>query len=349
MTREMLTGSIWERNSLQEMIPILVTGGAGYVGSHVCKRLHAAGYRPIVVDDLSRGHRWAVKWGPLEQGSILDEVFLDAVFSKWRPEGVMHFAALAYVGESFEDPLAYYRTNVVGTINLLSTMCRHGCDRLIFSSSCSTYGVPDSLPIDETAAQRPINPYGSTKLAAETAICETAIARGLRFVILRYFNAAGSDPESEIGEAHQPETHLVPLVLHVAAGLILEVKILGNDYATPDRTCVRDYVHVWDLAAAHVFALKYLRAGGSSEIFNLGIGQGYSVKEIITVAQRVTGKEIRVSVQPRRLGDPPQLICDPSKANQILGWYPERASLELQISDAWRWIRRSIPELNGRS
>lgn len=327
------------------MTAILVTGGAGFIGSHACKRLRAAGYRPVVVDNLSRGHEWAVKWGPLEQGNILDEAFLDAIFRKWKPKSVMHFAGLAYVGESFQEPLAYYRNNVVGTINLLSAMSRHGCDHLIFSSSCATHGVPNALPIVETAPQRPINPYGCTKLVAETAIRQTAAATGMRFVILRYFNAAGSDPEGEIGEVHEPETHLVPLVLHAAAGLIPAVKILGNDYPTPDGTCIRDYVHVWDLAAAHVLAMKWLDAGYNSEIFNLGIGRGYSVKDVITAARSVTGKNVPVSESPRRQGDPPELVCDPSKANQMLGWYPERVSLELQIGDAWLWMRRAILKL----
>jgi UDP-arabinose 4-epimerase len=320
------------------MSVIIVTGGAGFIGSHACKRLSAAGYRPVVIDDLSRGHEWAVKWGPLERGSILDEGFLDAVFRKWRPAGVIHFAALAYVGESFRFPLAYYRTNVVGTINVITAMLRHGCGHLVFSSSCATYGIPAMSPIAETSDQRPINPYGSTKLISETAIREIAASTGMRFVLLRYFNASGSDPELEIGEAHSPETHLIPLVLQAAAGETPHIEVFGDDYPTEDGACIRDYVHVSDLANAHVLALKALEDGMSSDVFNLGTGRGYSVKQVIETAQRVTGKTIPVVVGARRPGDPAELLCDPAKAISRLKWRPERAPLDVQIDDAWRWM-----------
>ena len=326
------------------MSTILVTGGAGFIGSHSCKRLARAGYCPVVLDDLSRGHEWAVKWGPLERGNILDEEFLNAVFGKWKPTGVMHFAAFAYVGESLEEPLAYYRNNVIGTINLLAAMARHDCGRLVFSSSCATYGVPAVLPIIETACQRPVNPYGSTKLIAETAIRQIAAATGLRYTILRYFNAAGSDPEGEIGELHLPETHLIPIVLQAAAGLIPKVPILGDDYPTRDGTCIRDYVHVWDVAAAHVLALERLDGTAESDIFNIGIGHGYSVKEVIAAARTVTGKPIACTISPRRPGDPPELVCDPRKATRMLGWQAERSPLEVQVADAWRWIQNKLPE-----
>lgn len=320
------------------MTIVLVIGGAGFIGSHASKQLAANGFRPVVVDDLSRGHEWAVKWGPLEKGSVLDESFLDEVFRKWKPAGVTHFAALAYVGESFKEPLAYYRNNVIGTINLLSAMSRHGCGRLVFSSSCATYGVPTASPIVETTDQRPINPYGSSKLVAEMAIRQIAPATGLRYILLRYFNAAGSDADGEIGEVHSPETHLIPLVLQAATGQIPEIQIFGEDYPTPDGTCIRDYIHVTDLAEAHVLAMNYLDDGGPSDVFNLGIGRGYSVREVIDVAQRVTGKTVPLTVAARRPGDPAELISDPSKANRRLGWHPERASLEMQITDAWRWL-----------
>lgn len=321
------------------MSVIIVTGGAGFIGSHACKRLSAAGYSPIVIDDLSRGHSWAVKWGPLEHGSILDDCFLDEIFHRWRPTGVIHFAAFAYVAELFRDPLAYYRNNVIGTVNLLTAMARHGCGRLVFSSSCATYGIPTISPIVETSDQRPINPYGSTKLISETAIRQIAAATGIRYILLRYFNASGCDPDSEIGEVHLPETHLIPLVLQAAAGLAPHVEVFGDDYPTEDGTCIRDYVHVSDLANAHVLALDALESGAPSDVFNLGTGRGHSVRQVIEAAQRVTGKTIPVVFGARRPGDPAELLADPAKANGLLRWRPERTSIDVQIGDAWRWMK----------
>ncbi len=251
---------------------VLVTGGAGYVGSHACKALAAAGYRPVVLDDLSRGHAAAVQWGPLEVGSIADRACLDSVLERHRPGAVLHFAAFAYVGESMSEPLAYYRNNVGGTVTLLEAMRDHGVGRLVFSSTCATYGVPRELPIPESHPQEPINPYGRSKLMVERILADVDAAHGLRSIALRYFNAAGADPDGAIGEQHEPETHLVPLVLEAAAGRRECVTIHGTDYDTPDGTCLRDYIHVTDLAEAHVLALHALERGAGSTAYNLGNG-----------------------------------------------------------------------------
>lgn len=320
---------------------ILVTGGAGYIGSHACKALRQAGYTPICYDNLAYGHRWAVQWGPLEIGDIGDRARLDAVMQQYRPEAVLHFAAFAYVGESVENPGKYYRNNVAGTLTLLEAMRDHGVNKIIFSSTCATYGVPDAVPIGEDHAQRPINPYGASKLMVERMLQDFDGAHGIKSVALRYFNAAGADPDGEIGEEHDPETHLIPLILDVALGKRDCVRIFGTDYATPDGTCVRDYIHVSDLANAHLQALHYLQAGGVSSAFNLGNGAGFSVQEVIDRARAVTGESIAVATASRRAGDPPELVGSADKARQQLGWVPQYAELDLIIGTAWQWHKRA--------
>ena len=316
------------------MAVVLVTGGAGYVGSHACKALAAAGYSPVVYDNLGTGHRGLVRWGPLEEGDLLDAARLDAVFAAYRPTAVLHFAALSVVGESVTQPERYHRNNVEGSLALIAAMVRHGVARMIFSSTAAVYGVPDRLPITEEAPLRPINPYGETKAAIEHALADS----GLAWTALRYFNAAGADPQGEAGEDHPTETHLIPIVLHVALGLRPSIAIFGNDYDTPDGTCVRDYIHVSDLADAHVRALARLERGGASGAFNLGTGRGTSVQEIIDAVRRETGHPIPVEVAQRRPGDPPVLVCSNAAAQQALGWRPMRDTAT-QIADAWRWHR----------
>lgn len=316
----------------------MVTGGAGYIGSHACKTLAMAGHEPVVFDNLRTGHRSAVKWGPFEYGDIGDSQRLAQVFSTYRPDAVIHFAALAYVGESFEHPGVYYRTNVAHTLNLLDTMLRSGTERLVFSSSCATYGVPEILPITEDTVQNPINPYGRSKLMVEQIIADYAAAHGLRYASLRYFNAAGADPEGELGEDHEPETHLIPLVLQVAAGRRPDIKLYGRDYPTADGTCIRDYIHVADLAAAHVAALEGLLE--RSDVFNLGIGKGYSVLEVVDAVSKVTGKKVPISNGSRRPGDPPVLIADAAKAKIKLGWHPRYPELTTMVRHAWAWYER---------
>lgn len=320
---------------------VLVTGGAGYVGSHACKALASAGYRPVVLDDLSRGHAAAVQWGPLEVGSIADRACLDSVLERHRPGAVLHFAAFAYVGESMSEPLAYYRNNVGGTVTLLEAMRDHGVGRLVFSSTCATYGVPRELPIPESHPQEPINPYGRSKLMVERILADVDAAHGLRSIALRYFNAAGADPDGAIGEQHEPETHLVPLVLEAAAGRRECVTIHGTDYDTPDGTCLRDYIHVTDLAEAHVLALRALERGAASTAYNLGNGRGFSVREVIRAVEHVTGCEVPVASGPRRAGDPAALVGSAERAVQELGWSPRHADLEQIVATAWAWMRRS--------
>jgi UDP-arabinose 4-epimerase len=318
------------------MTSILVTGGAGYIGSHACKALAAAGYTPVVYDNLGRGFEWAVRWGPLERGDLLDAERLEAAFAAHKPEAVLHFAALAYVGESVAEPALYYRNNVVGTLNLLEAMRAHGVGRIVFSSSCTTYGVPKTLPIGEDAPQSPISPYGASKLMIEQVLRDYGAAYGLRSAAMRYFNAAGADPDGEIGEAHDPETHLIPLALEAAA-LGRPLTVNGDDYDTPDGTCVRDYVHVSDLAAAHVLALRALEGGGGLTPYNLGIGAGLSNRQIIDAARRLTGLDIKVKIGPRRPGDPPVLTADPARAKKELGWRPRLSGIDDIIDTAWRW------------
>jgi UDP-arabinose 4-epimerase len=325
------------------MTTILVTGGAGYIGSHACKALAKAGYLPVAYDNLSFGHDWAAKWGPLERGDILHRARLDEVFKKYTPSAVMHFAAFAYVGESVTNPGKYYRNNVVGSLTLLEAMRDHAVDTMIFSSTCATYGIPDGVPIREDAAQRPINPYGASKLMVERMIQDFAAAHPLKFAMLRYFNASGADPDNQIGEDHNPETHLIPLVLDAALGRRPSITVFGSDYATPDGTCIRDYVHVSDLASAHVCALEALKAGRPSSAYNLGNGLGASVNEVIETAQRVTGLTIPVVRGERRPGDPPVLITDGTKVREELGWTPAITDLAQIIGTAWAWHQRQHP------
>jgi UDP-arabinose 4-epimerase len=326
---------------------ILVTGGAGFVGSHACKALARAGYRPIAFDSLERGHECAVKWGPLERGDLRNDGDLWCAFEKWQPFAVMHFAAYAYIGESTADQLNYYENNVGGTVKLLRACAEHGCSKFVFSSSCATFGVPAKLPIKEEDPQNPVNAYGYTKLVVERMLKEAENAHGIRHVVLRYFNASGADPEGELGEDHDPETHLIPLVLLAAMGRRPAVQIFGNDYPTPDGTCIRDYVHVNDLAQAHIAGIDWLNAGHPSSAFNLGNGRGFSVAEVIRAGESVVGHAIEAEICPRRSGDPPCLISDSRKARQLLGWSPKFPELTAQIEHAWKWFSQSGSDGGG--
>jgi UDP-arabinose 4-epimerase len=318
---------------------VLVTGGAGFVGSHACKALAAAGFLPVTYDNLAQGHRWAVRWGPLEIGDIEDRGRLQQVMDRYRPSAVMHFAALTAAGESVAQPARYYRNNVSRFLVLLDAMQRQKIDRIVFSSTAAVYGTPEHTPIDEKHPLAPINPYGMSKLMGERILQDCAVAHGLRSISLRYFNAAGCDPDGEIGESHEPETHLIPIVLEAAAGDRSHVAIFGTDYPTADGTCVRDYVHVTDLASAHVLALARLERGHGAEAFNLGNGNGFTVREVIAAAERISGVEIPVKLEPRRAGDPPILVADASRARADLNWQPAYSGLDTQISNAWRWTQ----------
>jgi UDP-arabinose 4-epimerase len=315
----------------------LVTGGAGYIGSHACKALAAAGYTPVAYDNLVYGHEWAVKWGPLERGDILDPARLFAVMNAYKPFAVMHFAAFAYVGESVVEPAKYYRNNVAGTLTLLEAMRSQDVRNIVFSSSCATYGIPDMVPISEDASQKPVSPYGASKLMSERILADFGAAYGMKTVALRYFNAAGADPQGETGEDHDPETHLVPLVLDAAAGARPHITILGNDYDTPDGTCIRDYIHVNDLASAHVLALRYLEKGTLNQAYNLGTGVGVSVLQVIEAARRVTSRNIPVVIGPRRPGDPAKLFAEAIRAQTDLSWRPRFSTIEEIIGTAWSW------------
>ena len=319
---------------------VLVTGGAGYIGAHACKALAEAGYTPVTYDNFVYGHPEAVRWGPLEKGDIGDREQLEMVMKKYNPSAVMHFAAYAYVGESVTNPAKYYQNNVAGTLSLLESMNSCSIDNIIFSSTCATYGMPDQIPIDENHPQNPINPYGRSKLMIEWILKDFAAAYDLKFVSLRYFNAAGADPDAEIGENHDPETHLIPLVLDVALGIRNRIEIYGTDYNTPDGTCIRDYIHVSDLADAHLLALEYLNAGGQSEVFNLGNGNGFSVREVITAAMKVTGCDIPYLESKKRPGDPAVLIGSTEKIRDNLGWRTVHNSLDAIIRTAWRWHKK---------
>jgi UDP-glucose-4-epimerase GalE len=319
---------------------ILVTGGAGYIGSQACKALAGAGYQPVTFDNLSRGHRAAVRWGPLVEGELADRVGLITALTEYRVTAVMHFAAYAHVGESVTDPALYYHNNLGGTLALLEAMREAGVGEIVFSSTCATYGIPEGVPIGEAAPQHPVNPYGETKLAIERALGWYGAAYGLRSVSLRYFNAAGADLEGEIGERHHPETHLVPLVLQTALGQRPRIDIFGTDYPTPDGTAIRDYVHIHDLATAHLRALERLRAGGGSLVANLGTGYGYSVREVIAAAERISGRCVLARSAPRRVGDPAVLIADPSLAASELGWRARHSDLDTIIRTALAWHTR---------
>lgn len=316
---------------------ILVCGGAGYIGSHINKMLNREGYETIVFDNLVYGHKEAVKWGQLVVGDLANPEDINAVFENHDIDAVFHFAAYAYVGESVDNPEKYYYNNVSNTLNLLHAMREHGCNRIIFSSTCATYGEPEKVPITEDMAQNPINPYGATKLMVERIFKDYNKAYGLRFVVLRYFNAAGADPDGEIGESHDPETHIIPLVLDAASGLREDIKVFGTDYDTKDGSCIRDYIHVYDLATAHLLALHHLEKGGKSDFFNLGNEIGTSVLEVVESAKKVTGKEFKVTLIDRRPGDPAKLVGASSKAKLILGWKPEYEGIDTIISHAWKW------------
>lgn len=316
---------------------ILVLGGAGYIGSHVNKQLNHEGYETIVFDNLVYGHREAVKWGDFIKGDIADEEAIEKVFTTHNIDAVFHFAAYAYVGESVNEPEKYYYNNVVNTLNLLKVMRRHNCKKIIFSSTCATYGEPKTVPITENMPQNPINPYGMTKLIVERIFKDYQKAYGLQFAVLRYFNAAGADPDGEIGESHDPETHIIPLVLDAASGKRNEIKVFGTDYDTPDGSCIRDYIHVTDLADAHLKALHYLEKGGKGDFFNLGNTKGTSVLEVIDAVKRVTGKAFKVVLSYRRPGDPAILIGSSEKAKSILGWHPRYGDIDTIVSHAWKW------------
>ena len=321
---------------------VLVCGGAGYIGSHINKQLNKEGYETIVFDNLVCGHREAVKWGTFIQGDIKNTDEIEAVFEKYPIEAVFHFAAYAYVGESVDHPEKYYYNNVVNTLNLLQVMRKHNCNKIIFSSTCATYGEPEKVPITEDMPQNPINPSGMTKLTVERIFKDYKRAYGLQFAVLRYFNAAGADPECEIGESHDPETHIIPLALDAASGKREDIKVFGTDYDTPDGSCIRDYIHVTDLADAHLRALHYLEEGSEGDFFNLGNTVGTSVLEVVEAAKRVTGKDFKVTLSDRRPGDPAKLVGSSEKARRILGWKPEFGDIDTIVSHAWNWHENAV-------
>jgi UDP-arabinose 4-epimerase len=322
-------------------VNVLVTGGAGYVGSHACSALRAAGLTPVTYDNLSRGFRALVRFGPLEEGDILDEARLIDVMEAYRPAAVMHFAAFAYVGESVDAPLDYYRNNFTGALSLLGAMQKCGVAQFVFSSTCAVYGTPPTQPMPENLPLAPINPYGRSKLMVEQALVDASAAHGMRSVSLRYFNASGAHPSGEIGELHEPETHLIPRAMMAANGEIDAIDIFGTDYPTPDGTAIRDYIHVCDLADAHVAALRYLQEGGETISLNLGTGRGHSVNEILESVARVTGREPPSRVATRRPGDPPKLVADPAAARRVLGFAAKWTEIDDVVSSAWKWHSRS--------
>lgn len=328
---------------------VLVTGGAGYIGSHAVAALLEQGEQVVVVDNLSQGHREAVLGGKLYVGDLRDETFMARVFSECEIEGVIHFAAHSLVGESMQDPGKYYHNNVYGTLMLLEQMKRAGVSRIVFSSTAATYGEPERVPIDEYDRTLPTNAYGETKLAMERMIRWFDTAHGIRSVSLRYFNAAGAHESGQIGEDHRPETHLIPLVLQVALGQRDAISVFGDDYPTADGTCIRDYIHVSDLADAHVLALQRLRAGGESAVYNLGSGNGYSVREVIDVAREVTGHPIPVKQEARRAGDPAVLVASSQRAREELGWQPQREQLKSIIASAWQWHKSHPNGYEGKA
>lgn len=320
---------------------ILVVGGAGYIGSHMVKMLSQAGHHVATLDDLSNGFKDAVKYGGFVEGDIADSDLLDELFSENSFDGVMHFASYIQVGESVEKPSIYYRNNVTNTQVLLDAMVEHGIKCFIFSSTAATFGEPEYTPIDEKHPQKPINPYGHSKLMVEQILSDFDHAYGLKSVSLRYFNAAGADPDGELGERHDPETHLIPLVLQAASGRRKNITVFGDDYDTPDGTCIRDYIHINDLCTAHLLGLEYLVNGGESKSYNMGNGQGYSIKEVIDVAKKVTGNDFEVVTGPRRDGDPARLVADSKLLQSELGWKPEYPDLEDIIRHAWEWEKKS--------
>lgn len=316
---------------------IIVTGGAGYIGSHACKALKAAGYTPITIDNLITGWRDAVKFGPFEQVDLCDRDQLDPIFEKYKPAAVMHFAALSQVGESMKEPEKYWRNNVLGSLNLIEACVKHDVKNFVFSSTCATYGDQDNVVLDENSTQLPINSYGASKKAVEEILWNMEQAYDLNSVIFRYFNVAGADPDGEIGEFHQPETHLVPLILQAIDGQRDALTIFGTDYETPDGTCIRDYVHVCDLVDAHILGLRHLEGGGASSVFNLGTGSGFSVRAMIKEAGAITNRPVPVVEGDRRPGDCTKLVSGSQKAKDVLGWNPQRSTPKEMITDAWRW------------
>lgn len=316
---------------------ILVTGGAGFVGAHACKALRRAGWAPVVFDNLVHGHRDAVRWGPLEVGDLLSPTRLKEVFDQYRPQAVMHFAGFTSVAESVEEPERYWRNNHEGSVALLDAMVEFGVGKIVFSSTAAVYGNPSKIPISEDSPTKPINPYGETKLATEQILAERAVSNGINATALRYFNAAGADPEGEIGELHDPETHLIPLALAAAVGKGPPLRLFGDDYPTPDGTCVRDYIHVSDLAEAHIQALS---AGPGFTALNLGTGRGTSVRVVLDTIESVTGYAVPHEITARREGDPAELVADPSRAQRLLGWRAERSDIANIVATAWQWFVR---------
>lgn len=319
------------------MTHILVTGGAGYIGSHACKALKAAGYTPVAFDNLVTGWKDSVKFGPFEQGDLADRARLDEVFAEYKPAAVMHFAALSQVGEAMKEPGRYWRNNVEGSLTLIEAAVAAGCLDFVFSSTCATYGEHDNVVLDEHTPQEPLNAYGASKLAIEMVLRDFEAAHGLRHVVFRYFNVAGADPDGEVGEFHRPETHLIPVMLDAIDGKREGLTVHGDDYDTPDGTPIRDYVHVCDLVDAHVLGLKWLEAGKGSRVFNLGTGSGFSVREVISESKVVTNREVPYTIGPRRGGDCTRLVSGSVRAKEELGWAPHRSTLQQMISDAWRW------------
>ena len=316
---------------------ILIVGGAGYIGSHMVKRLANSGTEVVTLDNLSCGYRDAVKYGEFVQGDLGDPAMLDYVFSNYPIDAVMHFAAFIEVGESVQDPAKYYRNNVINTAVLLDAMIQHGIEHFVFSSTAAIFGEPEYTPIDEKHHKNPINPYGRTKLMVEQILQDYDTAYGLKSTCLRYFNAAGADPDGELGERHLPESHLIPLILQAASGRREDIKVFGNDYPTEDGTCIRDYIHINDLCDAHMLALERMTQTGTSACYNLGNGQGFSVQQVIDATRDVTGKDFKITQAERRAGDPAVLVADSRLAQQELGWHPAHTELESIIETAWRW------------
>lgn len=319
---------------------VLVTGGAGYIGAHACKVLAASGYTPVTYDNLITGWAEHVKFGPFEEGDLLDRARLDEVFAKWKPVAVMHFAALSQVGEAMHQPGLYWRGNVCASLNLIEATVAAGVRNFVFSSTCATYGDHDDVLLNESTPQTPLNAYGASKRAIEDMLCDFGAAHGLNSVIFRYFNVAGADPDAEVGEKHEPETHLIPLVIQAINGQRGELTVFGTDYPTADGTCIRDYVHVMDLVDAHVLGLKWLEAGRGSRVFCLGSGHGFSVREVMDVAAEVTGHPVPHNEGARREGDAVKLVSGSEAAETELGWTPSRSTLAIMIADAWRWHQK---------
>ena len=319
------------------MKTVLVTGGAGYIGSHACKALRAAGHTPVTFDNLDTGWRDAVRYGPFEEGDLQDRARLEAVFARHKPTAVMHFAALSDIAAATCDPGRTWRVNVTGSLNLIETAVAAGCQSFILSSTCAVYGNHTGDTLTEATPRAPLNAYGASKRAIEDMLSDFEVSHALRSVIFRYFNVAGADPEGEIGERHEPETHLIPLALQAIDGMRPALTVNGTDYATPDGTCIRDYVHVCDLARAHVQGLDWLDSGRDSRVFNLGSGRGFSVREVLSAAEQVTGQPVPLTYGPRRAGDCTRLVASPARAHDELGWRPERSDLETMIGDAWAW------------